>query len=130
MTNIVKRGVDENLEAKISANLLRRIKRAITTKDFKEILNSLLTNEEKIMLYKRIAIADLLKEGRRYKEIGEILDVSSATISFVKKGLKKFHRKEKEIGKITKKDLREPKRKYPQYPTYKGKGRWAFLDRL
>src|SRR4030043_1302046 len=124
MTNIVKRGLDKDLEDKILTDLLHKIRKAETVKEFREIINSLLTNEERIMVYKRLAAADFLRKGKKYKEIGEILDVSPATISFIKRGLINFPKKEKKARKLTSSDFKKDRRSSPFLPPI-GKGRWS-----
>ena len=51
----------------------------------KQILNSLFSNYEKEIATKRIAALILIQDGRGYKEISEILWLSHATISALKK---------------------------------------------
>jgi len=130
MTRITKRGITQELDDRLLGILLKAFKNTRTKKDLTEFLNQFLTPEEQIMIKKRLAIILSLQECKRTKEITEILDVSRATISFVKKGLKRPPRKQKQVeGRITKKDLKDSKTP-PWYPTYKGKGRWSFLYRL
>jgi uncharacterized protein YerC len=96
-----------------------------TKKDLKEFLDKFLTSEEQIIIKKRLAIILFLKEDKKTKEITNILDVSKATVSFVKKGLKRSPRKENKFKPITKKDLKQRK---SRFPAISGKNRWRFLD--
>lgn len=50
-------------------------------------LRAVLTPAEIIALEKRLAIAILLERGKSYKTIGRALDVTSVTISAVKRGV-------------------------------------------
>lgn len=51
-----------------------------------------LTPSERILIWKRLAIAVLLEEGLIYRRIGEMLNVTRVTISFVKHKLKRAPR--------------------------------------
>jgi TrpR-related protein YerC/YecD len=57
--------------------------------ELKAFFEDFFTETEQIVLIKRLAIADMLKKGRSYEEIKKLLNVSSATISFVAEGLRK-----------------------------------------
>lgn len=129
MVRITKRGIDEKLEQALFNTLLEEIKKCETADDLSAILKFLLTPEEQTMMKKRLAIMLFIKSGKRTKQISEILDVSRATISFVKRGLKKLPPKPAEpAGKITSKDLKS-KKQIPWYPDYTAEGRWRFMYR-
>jgi uncharacterized protein YerC len=100
MVRITKRGINKKLEKFILKNLFKEIKKSKTIEDLNRILNRLLTAEEQIMIKKRLAIIIFLKQGKRNKDIKQTLDVSKATISFVKRGLKKSSGKEETHGSI------------------------------
>lgn len=51
-----------------------------------------LTPTEKILVEKRLLISLLLEQGLSYRKIGEMLDVTRVTISFVKHQLKRTPR--------------------------------------
>lgn len=51
-----------------------------------------LTPSEKILIEKRLLISLLLDRGLSYRKIGEMLDVTRVTISFVKRHLKRVPR--------------------------------------
>jgi len=129
MARITQRGITKEMEKRVANFLLREIKNTKTVEDLNKIFNLILTREEQIMIKKRLAISLLIKEGKRCKNIQEILDVSRTTISFVKKGLLRPPKKERKIkGKITQRDLKEIKR--PTLLPPRGRGRWEFLHRL
>lgn len=125
MVNFTKRGITEELDDQVLEVLLKTFKNVKTKKDLKEFLDEFLTPEEQVMIKKRLAIILSFQESKRTKEITEALDVSRATISFVKRGLKRPPKKEKKFKPITKKDLKERR---SRFPTISGKGRWRFLD--
>jgi len=52
--------------------------------DIKSFLNCLLTKTEKIMLAKRLAIAFLVSRGYNYRDISDVLKVSTATVCKIK----------------------------------------------
>ncbi len=125
MTRITRRGITKELDGRLFDVLLKEFKNTRTKKDLTEFLNRFLTPEEQIMTKKRLAIILYLQEGKRTKEITDALDVSRATISFVKRGLKRLSKKEKKPKPITNKDL---KKRESRFPAISGKGRWRFLD--
>lgn len=51
--------------------------------EVKQFLTSFMTQTERLVFAKRLAIAWLLEQGQSYEEIGKALNVSSATISSV-----------------------------------------------
>lgn len=55
--------------------------------ELRAILDSLLAEDERKMILRRLAIMALIKQGAAYREIGKILWVSPATISAIKKNL-------------------------------------------
>jgi uncharacterized protein YerC len=125
MANFTKRGITEELDSRLLGVLLKIFQNIKTKKDLKEFLDKFLTPEEQIIIKKRLAIILFLWEGKKTKEITNTLDVSRATVSFVKKGLKRPPRKENKFKPITKKDLKQRK---SRFPTISGKNRWRFLD--
>ena len=77
--------------------------------ELKNAIESLLSRNEKQFMLRRLAANALIRQGKSYKEIGEILWISSATISAIKKNLlnKHAHYKgtdflRKEKGKLNK----------------------------
>ncbi|MBI4037319.1 hypothetical protein HY385_02760 [Candidatus Daviesbacteria bacterium] len=56
--------------------------------DAQKIISDLLTPTERIVLMKRLAVALLLTQGYEYKNISQILKVSSPTIAAVNTALK------------------------------------------
>ena len=66
---------------------LEGISKAKSKKKIKEMLDNTLSKHEKRLITQRIAALALFQEGKSYKEIGEILWLSSATISALKKNV-------------------------------------------
>jgi len=104
---------------------LQEIKKIKTRKSLEQLIAKVLTENERIMLEKRLAILYLLGVNKTYREISREVDVTLKTVNFVKNGLKRPPEKEKEYKPITRKDLKERK---SRFPAYRGKGRWRFLD--
>lgn len=94
--------MDRRLENDAWERLLAVAKRSPSGKVLKSDLAKFLTSAEITLLEKRLAIPLLLAENLSYRRIGEILDVSSVTISFVKHNLTRkprVHRKYSSLGK-------------------------------
>jgi uncharacterized protein YerC len=128
MTNITKRGLGNDLNKIILNSLLGKIKKCKDAGDFEIILDDLFTLKEKIMIKKRLAIKLLIQNGKRNKEISRILDVSRATIDFVKRGFKKPFSKVKIRHNVSRSDYTEKLRR-PRQTSYSGKNRWDFLNK-
>jgi uncharacterized protein YerC len=69
------------------SGVLDGLSRIKSKEELKEVVESLLTEDEKKMILRRLAAAALIRQGKPYREIGEILWISPATISAIKKGL-------------------------------------------
>lgn len=130
MVRVTKRGITPELDKRILDSLLKEIGKIKNRKDLNNFLVKLLTADERLMVKKRLAVLLFLKDGKRKKHIGEILDISRTTINFIKRGLVNLPaKKKKSAGQIAGKYFKETKDK-SWYPAYKGKGRWQFLNRL
>ena len=64
--------------------LLKEIRKIKSVKDLRKFLNRFFTANEKILLLRRLAITKLLTEGKKYREIKDLLDTSGNTISGTK----------------------------------------------
>jgi len=91
MVRINKRGLSEDLQEKISADFLKEIKNLKNSQELNNFLSRFLTPDEQIMIKKRLAIPLLFQEGKRKKQISEILDVSRNTINFVLRIYRKYN---------------------------------------
>ncbi len=74
-------------EADIWTKFLKKIEEANLKKEIAELLDNLLSSNEKILISKRLAAIVLIKEGKSYKEIGKILWISPGTVSAIKKSV-------------------------------------------
>jgi|GEM_PF-1525230 uncharacterized protein YerC len=84
MTNVITRKIPSEVKEEAWTILLRAIKASNSPSVLRKKLARFLTPTEFVLLEKRLAILTLLGHGASYKAIGRIIDVSPATISFVK----------------------------------------------
>lgn len=89
MANVIKRPLNKKIKEDAWHQFFKVVKKADSSGELKDIIEALFSETEKVMIEKRLAIVCLLKDGRSYKEVGRLIDVSSATISFVKQGFKR-----------------------------------------
>jgi len=121
---------------------LKSIKDIDSNKGLGKLLDSVLSENEKRLIIKRMVAISLIRQGKTYKEIGEILWLSPSTISSIKKSLKSglFYQSRRDIDKKRKKQKRDLKEKaipaltifdywlnFP-LPPMTGRGRWKFLN--
>jgi len=66
---------------------LKNVEKSKLEKQLANFLNNLLSETEKKNIVRRLTVIFLLKQGKTYKEIGEILWISPGTISAIKKSL-------------------------------------------
>lgn len=94
--HVNKKNLDKELRQKAWAGFLRKIKAVGSSQEIVDSLGSFLTSDEIIALEKRLIIPLLINKNLSYRKIGEMIDVSPVTISFVKNKLKRkpvVHRK-------------------------------------
>jgi len=120
-------------------NFVIRIRETKTNEQLEKLLGNVISAREKRFIINRIATISFLKEGKNYREIGELLWVSPVTISAIKRSL--FNHQEYTNNRATKKKKQKTKKQdknlvellenwlwtFPPPPTYVGKGRWRFL---
>ena len=68
--------------------LIKEIIKANSIKEIEKVLDLLLTAHEKKQMIKRASAISLLKQGKSYSEIGEVLWLSPTTISAIRKSLR------------------------------------------
>ncbi len=69
------------------AKLLDKISKLNDGQEIRHILEKLISEDEKKMILKRLAVIALLRSGKSYREIGEILWLSPNTVSTIKKNI-------------------------------------------
>ena len=84
MPRVSPRPLKKEIEKEITANLgwvFSQLKSEPAAKDF---LDDFLTDEERLMLAKRLAVIYLLKEGYSYNKISEALKITPVTIGKIR----------------------------------------------
>jgi uncharacterized protein YerC len=121
---------NENFKKLIWKPFLQKIKRVKSEKELIKLFDKFFTENEKIILEKRLAIVYLISIGKTYRDISEEVDIAHRTISFVKRGFKKSLVKPRSKTHWINPDFKKPdyKKSPSKFPTYKGKGRWRFLN--
>ncbi len=132
MVNVSKKYLKNDLINSSWDSFIKEIKNAKNREEIIALFRKFFSSAEQIAFEKRLAIIFLSKQGLRHREIGRILDVSPTTVGFVKRG---FKNKERIIRKENLKYVsatREIKtgKSSSRFPTYKGKGRWRFLNSI
>jgi len=111
-----------------------------SAKQLIEFFDNLLSDDEKKTIMKRLAVFSMIRAGKSYKEISEILWVSPKIVSAMKKSIigkegykstyyyNEANKKEKlkKIKPLPEKTIFDYWANFP-WPSY-GKGRWKYLD--
>jgi len=85
VVQISKRKLDKDVEERIWKIFLNTLSQVKTPIEVAELVDDLLTPTEKIVLYKRLAIALMSIKGYDNQMIQDILKVSSTTVAQVKR---------------------------------------------
>ncbi len=85
MGRVSRRKIDPEIEERIFEIFWGYLATLKTPKEIQEFLISLLSFTEQVMLSKRLAIAVLLARGYNYRDIDQILKVSTSTVGTVHK---------------------------------------------
>lgn len=67
--------------------LLDKISKTNSKSEVRKILEKLMSKDERKMILRRLGVLTLVRSGKSYHEIGEILWISHATISTIKKNV-------------------------------------------
>ena len=102
-------------EARVWSKLIEGFTKINSPQEMEKALNLLLTSHEKTQMIKRASTVSLLKQGKSYREIGELLWLSPTTVNAIRKSLRMkkgyisnyMHNKkpEKRQKPLTKKEL-------------------------
>jgi len=84
MAYIIKDKLDRNIKEVALKILLSSITSINSVGKLRNFLNKFLTSDEQILLLRRVAVIELIDQGKTYRKIKEILKTSSRTISGVK----------------------------------------------
>lgn len=86
---ISKKGIGQKTESKIFKSLYQVLADLKTPEDIAKFLEDVLSETERTVLAKRLAIAYWLNKNKSYDKIRQELKVSSATVANVQKWLEK-----------------------------------------
>ncbi len=133
MPKVLKDKLNKETEESIWDLLLKEVRKIDSVARLKKFFERFLTRDETILILRRLAIMKLIENKKKYRDIKDILGVSGSTISAVKdiiqgRGYNKKPRKKR--NNITAKIRLKNNKSFPKFPTYKGRGRWRFLNNL
>lgn len=109
---------------------MKEIKKIQSVDDLKQFINKVLTSDEKTLILRRMAVIELIGYKKKYHEIKELLGVSGDTISAAKDIILGYgyDKRDKKIKYSSWPEFKNNKKSFSKLPTYKGKGRWRFLN--
>lgn len=81
MPRAIKNKVAENVKKEVSKELLAEFKKVNSGENLDDFFKKFMTAGEKDLIFRRMAIIKFIDQGKKYKEIKKILDVSDNTIS-------------------------------------------------
>lgn len=81
MPRVTKNKISKLIENEVSIRLLAEFKKVNSKEDLYAFFNKFMTSGEKDLIFRRLAIIKLINQGKKYKEIKKILNVSDNTIS-------------------------------------------------
>src|SRR3989344_7993625 len=84
MAPVINKKINEFLQKEIVKELLKEIRVISSEKDLDGFFNKFMTPNEKNLIIRRMAAIKLLKQGKRYRKIKELLNISGNTISGAK----------------------------------------------
>ena len=83
MARINNKKIDKFIEKEIYNELLKEFERISSVGGIDLFFNKFMTSGEKTLFFRRMAVIKLLNQNKKYREIKEILGISSGTISRV-----------------------------------------------
>ncbi len=128
MVNVNKKYLDEKFRKSLWRDFINELKKAKTDKELEKIISKIVSPSERAVIEKRLGILALLKEGLKQREIGRILDAVPGTVRFVKRGLERTPRHRRPYTPDRQRGSGRNRRSKSKFPTYRGKGRWRFLN--
>lgn len=78
---IINKILDKSIETEIKLRLLKEFKNINSCVDLDNFFRKFMTSSEKNIIFRRLAVIRLLSQGRKYRDIKEILNISGDTIS-------------------------------------------------
>src|SRR3989344_1791326 len=94
--------------------------RVVSEKDLNEFFKKFMTIDERNLIFRRLAVVKLLKQGKQYRKIKGLLNISGDTISGAKDilvgiGYNKNPNKKRQYTQLGTTRKREPKPILPKY---------------
>ncbi len=121
MPSTSKKHINKSLKKAVWDKFLDVSEKSKSGKELVANIQKFLTDAEITLLEKRLAISILLERKTSYRAIGEMIDVTRTTISFVKHNLTRKVRTPRKYGS----SVPDKKRKrLPVLPPRVGHGRW------
>lgn len=130
MTRVLRNKLNKEIENILRKELLREIQKINSVTDLKKFFNKFFTKDEEILILRRLAVMKLISDKKKYREIKNLLDVSSNTISAVKDIILGYgyNKRNKKIKYSPWPKSKTGNKSFSRYPTMVGKGRWRFLN--
>ncbi len=83
MTRAINKKLNKFIEREIYRELLKEFKNINSYNNLNDFFKKFMTDDEKDLIFRRIAVMKLIKQGKKYREIKGLLDISGNTISNV-----------------------------------------------
>lgn len=122
MVRVNKKYIEQELRDEAWRRFGDVVKKSKSEKELVDDLHKFLTEPEIIQLEKRLIIPILLERKKSYRAIGEAIDVTRTTISFVKNNLKRKPRIRRKYSSSH--PPRKKRKELPLLPPRSGHGRW------
>ena len=84
MTRAINKKLNKFIEREIYRELLKEFKNINSYNNLNDFFKKFMTDDEKDLIFRRIAVMKLIKQGKKYREIKGLLDISGNTISNVR----------------------------------------------
>ncbi len=84
MAIIRNKKIEKNLEQKVYWALLEEFKKVKTPEEIDDFFEKFMTSNEKTIFVRRFAVMYLLGQNRKYRDIKDLLQISSGTISNIR----------------------------------------------
>lgn len=83
MARRISKKLNINIEKGVRRSLLKEFSGIASSDDLHNIFSKFLSEKEINLIYRRLAVIKFIKQGKKYREIKEIMEISSNTISNV-----------------------------------------------
>jgi uncharacterized protein YerC len=84
MSIVRNKKIERDLEKVAYGELLGEFKKASSLEGLNKFFDKFMTPSEKVLFVRRFTVMKLLERGNTYKEISELLEISSGTISNIR----------------------------------------------